>query len=246
MPGASHADLNSARLGQGHVAEHDVERERHHRDVDRKRQHEAGVLAGDELRPADRLRQERVDAAAVDFLRNQPDADENRDEQAEHADRRQPEVLDDLDVLPCGELPEEERRRDQQDREEHQVVGHAIPDGLAEHAERYPASRAHWTSSPGCCARAPSPVSATRRTKKSSSVSRKGFSETSDAPVAIRSASSRSGGGSSASSRAYRPGEISTVRRTRRCNSREHLRPEIGYDQLPAVDLEGEDVGEAA
>ena len=48
----------------------------------------------------------------------------------------------------------------------------------------------------------PSPISATRRTKKSSSVSRSGFSDTSDAPVAVSSDSSRSGGTSSGRSRA--------------------------------------------
>src|SRR6476659_10964336 len=31
-----------------------------------------------------------------------------------------------------------------------------------------------------------------------------------------------------------------------RCNSPEHLRPEIGYHQLPSVDFEGEDFGEPA
>ena len=59
--------------------------------------------------------------------------------------RRQPEILDDLDVLPGGQLPEQIRRRDQQDGKEHEVVGHAVPDRLAEHADGDAPNRAHET-----------------------------------------------------------------------------------------------------
>ena len=60
-------------------------------------------------------------------------------------DRRQPQVLDDLDVLAGGQLAEKERRRDEQDGEHDEVVGDAVPDRLAEHAHRDAANGAHAT-----------------------------------------------------------------------------------------------------
>ena len=67
------------------------------------------VLAEHELVPLNRLRQQRVDAAALDFLRDETDADEDGDEQAEDRRRRQAEILDDLDVLPRRELADQIR-----------------------------------------------------------------------------------------------------------------------------------------
>ena len=183
----------------GHVGEHGVDRDGHDRHVDREGQHEPGVLAQDELRPADRLGEQRVDAAALDFFRDEADANEDGDEEAEDSGRRQSEILDDLDVLPGGELPEQIRRGNQQDRKEDQVVEDAVPDRLAEHADGDAANRAH--ERPPGPDRA-EPASATRRTKKSSSVSRIGLSDTGLAPIAARSASTFSGGESSDSSTA--------------------------------------------
>ena len=49
---------------------------------------EADVLAEHELIAVDRLREQAVDAAPLDLLRDQADADEDRDEQAEDRGRR--------------------------------------------------------------------------------------------------------------------------------------------------------------
>ncbi len=163
MPGASHADWNSARLGEGHVGQHRVERSGHDGEVEGQRQHEPEILAEDELRPADRLREERVDAAPLDLLGHEADADEDGDEEPEDGDRRQPEVLDDLHVLARRQLTEKERRRDEQDGKDHEVVGHAVPDRLAEHAHRDAPNRAH-AKPPSDAGRA-EPASATCLTK---------------------------------------------------------------------------------
>ena len=126
IPGVP-ARLSERRLGPGHVGEHGVERGGHDRHVDRESQHQPGVLTQDELRAADRLGEQRVDAAALDLFRHEADADEDGDEEAEDRGRRQSEILDDLDVLPGGELPEQIRRGNQQDRKDDQVVEDAVP-----------------------------------------------------------------------------------------------------------------------
>jgi hypothetical protein len=64
--------------------------------------------------------------------RHQADAEERGDEQADRRRRRQPEVLDDLDVLTGGELRQQERRGHQQHREEYQAVRDAIANRVAE------------------------------------------------------------------------------------------------------------------
>ena len=150
-----------------------------------------------------------------------------------------------LTSWPGRQLPEKERRRDQQDGEDHEVVGHAVPDRLAEDAEGDAANRAHATP-PAIAGRA-DPAAATRLTKKSSSVSLIGWSETRLAPAAMRSASTRSGGGSVASSIVKRPGEISDVAPrapapARASTSRRHA----GDDQFPAAHLERQDVADPA
>ena len=58
-------------------------------------------------------------------------------------DRREPEVLDDLDVLPGRQLADQIRRGDQQHGEEHQVVGHAVAHRFAEDVDRDAANGAH-------------------------------------------------------------------------------------------------------
>ena len=138
------------------------------------------------------------------LLRDEADADEDGDEQAEDRGGGQPEVLDDLDVLPGSELADQIRRAHQQDREEHEVVEHLVADRLAEHVEGdQPTaliSGASAAARPSPRSRASTSGAVTCRTKKSSSVSRIGLSETSVAPAAARSASTRSGAGSSGSS----------------------------------------------
>ena len=96
---------------QLHVAEHQIERRRHRRDVDDDREHETDVLADDELPARQRLGQQAVDAAPLDLARDEADADEHRHQHARHLDRREPEVLDDLDVLPRRDLADRARTR---------------------------------------------------------------------------------------------------------------------------------------
>src|SRR5690606_21231470 len=104
------------------------------------------------------------------------------------------EVLDDLDVLPGGELPDHDRRADEQHREEDQVVEHPIAHGLAERVDRDDAYEpGHQATScgrePGSSRRLPS----TNLTKTSSSVSRTGVSASTRAPAAVIRGSSGSG-----------------------------------------------------
>ncbi len=110
IPRALHVRADAPR----HVGQHQHRAPPPYRDVDGQRQHQADVLAEDELIAIDRLGQQAVDAAPLHFLRDQADADEDGDEQAEDRRRRQTEVLDDLDVLPGGELADQVRRADQQ------------------------------------------------------------------------------------------------------------------------------------
>ena len=65
----------------------------------------------DELRAGDWLGEQRVDAATLDLFRHEADANEDGDEEAEDRGRRQSEILDDLHVLPGGELPERDTTR---------------------------------------------------------------------------------------------------------------------------------------
>ena len=85
--------------------------------------------------PLDRLREQAVDAALLDFLRDQADADEHGDEQPEDRGGGEAEVLDDLHVLSGRELADQVRRGHQQDREEHEVVEHLVAHRLAEHVD---------------------------------------------------------------------------------------------------------------
>src|SRR5262249_39569816 len=157
---------------------------------------------------------------------HQADADEDRDEETEQRRRRQAEVLDDLDVLPRRELTNQDRRADEQEGEEDEIVEDAVAHGLAEHGDGHAACGVHFLPEGLCpsdsptrplarrfagslrsraslaAARsdlAPSPTSATRRTNTSSSVSRTGVSDTSAAPAAVSSRSSSSGRPSGAS-----------------------------------------------
>ena len=144
---------------------------------------EAGVLAEHRADSGGSAWRAGVDAAPLDFLRHQADADEDGDEQAEDRRRRQAEVLDDLDVLPGRELAEQVRRADQQHREQHQVVEHLVADRLAEHVDGDGRGAPSSTRS-GLLVVEPASAAATSgvvtcSTKKSSSVSRIGFSETS-------------------------------------------------------------------
>ncbi len=193
MPGSAAGAAHDARTSGDtlvrHVGQHRVPGHDHHHHVHDQRQAQAAVLAEDEFGAAERLGEQAVDAAPLHFLPHQPDADEHRDHQPEGGNGRQPQVLDDLDVLPRGELAHQIRRRHEQHGERHQVVEHLVADRLAEDAD------GHGGDGPGRAH--PSPRSflaaATWRTKKSSSVSRSGVSDTSCAPAAVSSPSSSLG-----------------------------------------------------
>ena len=126
-----------------HPREHQVERDRHRRDVHGQRQHQTAVLADDELPARQRLGEQAVDAAPLDLARDQPDADEHRHQHAGQLDRRQAQVLDDLDVLPRRDLPDQHGRRDQQQRERADRVQHAIAHALLEHVQGDDGDAAH-------------------------------------------------------------------------------------------------------
>ena len=111
------AGLDAIAFHPRHVAEHRVPHRRHHREVDGDGEHQPEVLADDQLRSPHGLGDQAVDAAPFHFLRHQPDADEDRDEQPEQRHRGQAQVLDDLDVLAGRELADQKRRADHQQRE---------------------------------------------------------------------------------------------------------------------------------
>src|SRR6185295_9345480 len=177
------------------------------------------VLADDQLRAANRLRQQRIDAAALDLLGHEADADEHRDEEPKERRRGEAEIFDDLDLLPGGQLAQKIRDADQHHGEQDQVVEHLVADRLAEHVDRDRGGRFHRRApgfaSPSPRSAAPAPGIVTCSTKKSSSVCRIGFSDTRCAPAAVSSPSSRSGGGSSGISSMYRPSPSRTARSTR-------------------------------
>jgi len=135
------------RRDPSHVPEHRVERGRHHRQVHGERQHEADILAEDQLRAPHRLRQQAVDAAPLDFLRHQADADEDRDEQPEQRHRGQAEILDDLHVLSRCQLPHQERARHQDHREGNNAVQHFVAHRIAEDMDRDEQRRSHQPTS---------------------------------------------------------------------------------------------------
>ena len=102
------------------------------------------VLAEDEFVTAHRLGQDRVDAAPIDLPRDQADADEDRDEQADQRHRRQAEVLDDLQVLTRRELSDQIGDRHQQhgkrDDAVEDLVAHRVPEDVQGHERRSCAS----------------------------------------------------------------------------------------------------------
>jgi hypothetical protein len=186
-----------------HVAEHGVQCGGHDRHVGSERQREADVFSEHELFAADRLGHEAVDAAPLDLLRDQADADEHRDEQPEQGDGGQAEVLDDLDVLPCRELAQQIRRTDQQNREQHEVVEHFIADRFAEDVGRDGRGRFHE----GSARVVPSPGAWPGRRGWSPAdeeifeVCGIGFNDTRCAPRIVNSPSSSGAGSSGRSSR---------------------------------------------
>ena len=117
-------------------AEHRVKRGSHHREIDGEREDQPEIFSDDQLVAFDRLGEQAVDAPLLHFLRDEPDADEDRDEQAEDGGGGQPEVLDELYVLPGRELADQVRGAHQHDGEEHQVVEHLVANRFAEHVER--------------------------------------------------------------------------------------------------------------
>src|SRR5258706_7026248 len=144
-----------------------------------------------------RLREQRIDAPAFDLLRDETDTDEDGDEQPKHRRRGQPEILDDLDILARGELPDHVGRPDEHDREQHEVVEDLVADRFAKDVDGDGACGSH-ASSPRVDARTSGAV--TCWTKKSSRVWRIGFSDTRCAPATVSSATRCSGAGSSARS----------------------------------------------
>ena len=58
-------------------------------------------------------------------------------------DRREPKILDDLHVLPCRELAEQKRDRDEERGESNEAVQHLVADRLLEDVHRDVADVAH-------------------------------------------------------------------------------------------------------
>src|SRR6185295_5919441 len=109
-----------------------IESQGHHHDVDQQREAEPGELADQELGPAERLRQKRIERTPLDLLADEAYTDKDGDHGSEYVHRRQPQVLDDLLVLANRQLAQEEPAQSHQDREENEVVEHALAHGFAE------------------------------------------------------------------------------------------------------------------
>src|SRR5690606_35030974 len=71
----------------------------------------------------------------IEHLGQKVHAEEQRDEDAHHADPREPEILDDAHLLVEAELAEHERERHDPDREQHEHREHAVAHRLAERVE---------------------------------------------------------------------------------------------------------------
>ena len=133
--GARHPCCTHSMVDQFLVEQHRVERGGHQREIHRQGEDQPGELAEQERGAAQRLGEDGVDAPPFHFLGHQAGADEERDEQADHVHRRQAEVLDHLQVLGGGETAHQERRGHQHHGEQHQAVRHAVAHRLLEHGE---------------------------------------------------------------------------------------------------------------
>ncbi len=132
-----------------------------------------------------RLGEQSVDAPAFNFPGHESHADKHRHQDTGQFKGGQPDVLDDLHVLPGGNLPDEDRRRDQDQREprdrEQDAIAHAFLEDVPGHQ---PYAR-HDTCS----------------TNTSSSVARVGDAETSAPPNSVSAAMNGSGRSPSANSK---------------------------------------------
>jgi hypothetical protein len=128
-----HADREKepGRRGAAHEQQGVVARG-HHGGIDREREDEAEILADDELMTMDRLRDDRVDRAALDLLEDEADAHEDRGQDPEQPDGRQAEILDDLVLVADGEHAHDARGRDHHEREDEQQVQDPVADRLPE------------------------------------------------------------------------------------------------------------------
>ncbi len=84
-----------------------------------------------ELPAADRSRQHRVECALFDFLRDQPDADEDGDHHAEQRHRGEAEVDDHQALDVDGNLSHENGRAGKQQGESDQVIENAVANRFA-------------------------------------------------------------------------------------------------------------------
>ena len=84
---------------------------------------------------ANGLGQETIDAAAFYLLRDQADADEDGNEKPEDRRGGQTEILDDLQVLPRGELTNQIGRPNEEHGKKHQVVEHLGAYRVFEHMD---------------------------------------------------------------------------------------------------------------
>src|SRR4029077_9640811 len=116
----------------GHVEQGTEHADGHKEGVHHQRSGQPEELADDEFPAAYRARQHGVQRALLNFLRDQPDADKNRDDHAEQRYRRQAQV-DDHELLDVdGNLADQDGGAGEQQRKRDQVVEHAVADGLAE------------------------------------------------------------------------------------------------------------------
>src|SRR5262245_17373811 len=164
---------------------------RHHGELHPHGRHEPDELSEQELRPRERLREDRVDRAPFHLAMDQSDADEERDRHPEEAYRCEPHVLEDAVALDVGEAREEHARADHHDREREQRVeetaAHRLADGVARDGEDA------LDAAPGPIHGAPSVASAPTADRKTvSRETRWGVIESTLAPAASATPSTAS------------------------------------------------------
>ena len=111
------AALDRLHLDPGDERKHTVQRSGHQGEVHEERADETNVLPENQLVAANGLDQETIDAAAFYLLRDQADADEGGNEKPEAQRGGETEILDDLQVLPRGELTNQIGRRNEEHRQ---------------------------------------------------------------------------------------------------------------------------------
>src|SRR5262249_16184550 len=116
--------------------EDEQEQQRHHRDADCQQKQDAQKFAQQIFPARHRLRQNRVNSAVLDVLRNQTRRYDNREERSKDRHRAERNVFQDLEFLLETEPREKNRAPYQRDRENEQDVENSFARHLGQRMPR--------------------------------------------------------------------------------------------------------------